>query len=196
MLRLCLVTTLLTNLVEWTITDDRGWKIFMRNDTPPAANPAHRRGELLAMSLGRISPKSRMRNVSITVCSRKLSHGAIMPNSSDNAKDVSTTMVTLTRLLVIRMVASSLSGDSKSFLIWFDFGESSRSSACCGVIEKYEISLPLTKPEISNAAAAHISATIWGALNDALAIAVRLKFARALPMRLSVAGKGSISNLL
>ena len=50
-------------------------------------------------------------------------------------------------------------------------GDSSSSSACCGVIEKNAISEPLTKPEIKSATTARQSATIWATPKSVLTIA-------------------------
>ena len=72
-------------------------------------------------------------------------------------------MVTFTRLLEIKMVANSRSGLAISRFIASLLGDSSSSSACCGVIEKYAISLPLTKPEISRATHASAIDTICAA---------------------------------
>jgi len=128
-------------------------------------------GDVLATSFGRISPKSRIRKVSITVWSRKSSHPGICAKKSLRAKLISTTMVTFTRLLAIRIVASNRSGIWSRPAIARERGDSSSASACCGVTEKNAISEPLTKPEIKSATTARQSATIWATPKSVLTIA-------------------------
>lgn len=58
------------------------------------------------------------------------------------------------------MVASKRSGIASKRLMAQERGDSSSSSACCGVMEKYAISLPLTNPETNSATKAQARATI------------------------------------
>ncbi len=76
------------------------------------------------------------------------------------AKLVSTTIVTFTRLLAIRIVARSFWGWDMSFNKASPLPEPSRSSHWAGVREKHAISLPLTKPEKKRHTTASNSATI------------------------------------
>ena len=161
-LRLWRVTTLFTILVDFTRIELRGQNSFMKNEIPPVANLAHLSGLVLEASFGRISPKRRIRKVRQTVWSRKFATGLRLAKSGLRAKDVSTTIVTFTRLLAIRIVARRRSGIPIRRRMASERSESSSSSACWGVIEKYAISLPLTKPEIRSATAAKQRATIWG----------------------------------
>ena len=160
MVRLWRVTTLLTNLVDFTITDDTGQHIFSRKFTPGTAMRAQRSGLVLAISFGRISPKNRIRKVRITVLSRKLAHAGSEENSSDKANDISTTMVTFTRLLAMSIVARRRSGIARRRRMPSLRDDSSSSSACCGVMEKNAISLPLTKAETKRQSTATVRATI------------------------------------
>ena len=128
-----------------------------------------------------------------TVCRMKL-HTALMPEKmGPSAKLQSTTIVTLTRLLAIRMVANRRSGLSRRANTRSPLGVSSSSSHCVGVSEKKAISLPETNPETKRAKMARRSATIWSmpmADTESMGWLMKSnnKFATA-----SVAGKGSVS---
>ena len=155
---------------------------------------AHPRLLELAYSLGSISPNSRMRNVSMTVWSMKLSTGLIPSNTGPSAKLHSTTMVTLTRLLAMRMVASRRSGFSSRPSTLRPVESSSSSSHCTGESEKNDISLPETNPEIIRASTASARATICDAsigatVHSGVSIISVRRFVAA-----SMAGKGSVSN--
>ena len=154
--------------------------------TAGAAKRAQRTGLVLAMSLGSISPKRRMRNVRRTVCRRKSATGERLAKSALRAKEVSTMMVTFTRLLAMRIVASRRSGMSSRRRIESERSPSSSSSACCGVIEKNAISLPLTKADTLRAKAAQQRATIWATPKTAVSGAACISIIRD--------GKGSIYN--
>lgn len=90
----------------------------------------------------------------------KLSTGDILVKIGPKAKLQRITMVTLTRLLAIRMVASSLSGCLSNSMMRLPFGVSSISSRFCSVREKYAISLPDTKPDRIRAKKANMRAMI------------------------------------
>ena len=121
-------------------------------------------------------------------------HTALSPeNIGPSAKLHSTTMVTLTRLLIMRIVASSLSGTRNRRITRSPEEDSSSSSHCTGVSEKNEISLPETNPEMTRAIIASESDTIWavdmaGMLSRGLLMMSSRKLATC-----SVAGKGSES---
>ncbi len=104
------------------------------------------------------------------------------------------TIVTLTRLLAMRIVARSLSGAESSFLIDAPLGDSSSSSHCEGVSEKYAISLPETNPETTRAMAAHTSATMQPA--DGGTTVTSCSAAIIIATKGDVAGKGSVSKSL
>ena len=156
-----LVTTFSTITELRTSMDDMGRKSADRNCTPPVAMRTQRILPELAMSLGRISPKSRMRNVRITVCNMKLSTGLIPSNMGPKAKLQSITMVTLTRLLAMSMVAKRRSGWRIRSSERSPLGVSSSSSIWAGESEKKAISLPETKAETRSAKTANRSAMIW-----------------------------------
>ena len=103
-----------------------------------------------------------------------------------NAKLHRITIVTLTELLAIKIVANNRSGLSINVLIAFFLGESSSSSSWAGVREKYAISLPEIKPEIKRPTIAIDSATIW-AMPNSIGATCNKK---------AVAGKGSISKII
>lgn len=105
-------------------------------------------------------------------------------------------MVTLTRLLMIRIVARRRSGERRSLNTRSPDELSSSSSHCTGVSEKKEISLPETKAETRSATMAQRSATmpsveIGATLSNGLLIMSRRMFATC-----SVAGKGSVSKTI
>ena len=162
--------------------DDNGEKSFERKLIPPIANFAHFTLWLLAYNLGRISPKRSIKKVSITVCKMKLNTGGIFANMGPNAKLHNITIVTLTVLLAINIVAKSLSGVDKNFLIGAPLGVWSRSSSCAGVKEKNDISLPEINPDMSRQHAAIAKATIS-------------PIPKVVWARRAVAGKGSISKI-
>ncbi len=157
---LFLVTTLLTIPELRTSSDDSGWNSAERKETPPTANRAHLRFPELAISFGRISPKRRIRNVNITVCNTKLNTSFMPANTGPSAKLQSMTMVTLTRLLAIRIVASNRSGCLSRRIMDSPFGSSSNSSSCEVSSEKYASSLPDTNPDTNSASRAHAKAII------------------------------------
>ena len=90
----------------------------------------------------------------MTVCKMKLNTGDIFSKIGPNAKLHRITIVTLTVLFAIRMVARSRSGADINSLIMLPLGVSSISSSWDGVSEKKAISLPEIKPEMRSAKAA------------------------------------------
>ena len=101
------------------------------------------------------------------------------------------TIVTLTRLLAISIVARSRSGLRTRSSALLPRGVSSSSSHCSGVSEKNAISLPDTKPEINRAPTATIRAMIWS--RPKLAGKLSCKADTTAPSESAMAGKGSIS---
>lgn len=118
--------------------------------------------------------------MSITVCKMKLAISPIFEKMGPSAKLHNITIVTLTKLLAISIVANRRSGYSRSFLIALPLGVSSSSSSCEGVNEKYAISLPEMNPEIRSESRAMERATICPMPIWAI---------------ISVAGNGSISKI-
>ncbi len=129
-----------------------------------------------------------MRKVRITVCSTKLHSGGMLPNTGPSAKLQSTTMVTFTKLLAIRIVANRRSGMPSRRLMAGPRGVSSSSSHCAGVREKKAISLPDTNPDTTRHISATTSATVCPALNTGIEHNTEGKRSAG-----SMAGKGSIS---
>lgn len=101
-----------------------------------------------------------MRNVNRTVCKMKL-HTALMPeNMGPRAKLQRMTIVTLTRLLMMSIVASSRSGISSRRNTRLPDDVVFSSSHCADDREKNDISLPETNPEIARANNASARAAI------------------------------------
>ncbi len=102
----------------------------------------------------------------MTVWRMKLHTGGIPSKTGPRAKLHSTTMVTLTRLLAMRMVASSRSGFASNSRTVAPAEVSSRSSHCCSLREKKEISLPDTNPEMMRHPRARIRAMAPAMVNE------------------------------
>ena len=101
-------------------------------------------------NLTRSSPKRSRRNVRKTVCTKKLTTELLNVTVWLMANVISTTIVMLTRLLDMRIVARSCSDLFTNEYAREHLGSSSssrRSSMSAGVRPKYAISLPLTKAE-------------------------------------------------
>ena len=84
----------------------------------------------------------------------KLNTGDIFSKIDPNATLHRMTIVTLTVLFAIKIVARSRSGADINFLIVLPLGVSSISSSWAGVSEKKAISLPEINPETRSAKAA------------------------------------------
>ena len=117
------------------------------------------------------------------VCKIKLNTSGISLKMGPNAKLHNITIVTLTMLLAINIVANNLSGFESIFLIGAPLEVSSSSSSCAGVKEKKDISLPEMNPDIKRPKVAMIKATVSPKPNVCI-------WARR-----AVAGKGSMSKI-
>ena len=102
--------------------------------------------------MGIISPKSSKRKVKATVRIRNSAKGEVNRNTSIKKMLQSIIMATFTRLLVIKMVASSRSESSKRDLIFLSTSVFSSDNALrsAGESEKKAISDADAKPEKSN----------------------------------------------
>ena len=104
------LTTLLTMPVPLTRMRDSGENKRTATHNGPDTITANVRLLLVAYSLGITSPKSRMRKVNITVCTRKSTTALLNWKIWFIAKFSTMTIITFTRLLPIRMVERRRSG--------------------------------------------------------------------------------------
>lgn len=139
---------------------------------PPTHLRQNANGSSRLYTFGIISPKSKRRNVSSTVMQRNSSHSAL-PKLMVllNMKLQSMMMVTLTKLLAIRMVAKVRSLSSRSLAIFLSrlLFSGFNSFKSDGERLKKAISLPLANPDIKSrirvSAMQHITPMV-GEVND------------------------------